>query len=130
MSLPTIAHSVKSCQERTSKMTRLSEKQLDVFIRDLIDEYSINRHTHYELFVSNLPFSIQKLFLSHVLDTDEYVWSIENNTRLERVLAENKPYLQSLIDNVAEERFADHMQDAGFKAYHHEDNNDVYWAKY
>ena len=90
MSLSTIDHSVKSCQERTSKMTRLSEKQLDVFIRDLIDEYSINRHTHYELFVSNLPFSIQKLFLSHVLDTDEYVWSIENNTRLERVLAENK----------------------------------------
>lgn len=102
---------------------------LSVFVRDLISENAIYRNGGLSLFVCELSRVDQKLFLSNVIDAEEFEWLCENETRLDAGIKEYERHMQSLIDEKIDEVWHEAMQEAGNHWGTHSDNGEGYYYR-
>src|SRR5260370_11848089 len=103
-------------------------KSLQSFITSIIDEHkSPVRFGTYRVDVRDLPLHDKKLFLSHILDSEEYENALDNDVRATQYFNENIKHIQSLVNNEINSSYCNDMYDSGLSVRQHKDNGEITW---
>ena len=92
----------------------LAQKVLTNFVHGLIHDNKTVEPEGFTLFVSDLSFYDQKLFLSHLVDADDFEDYNANETRMRAALKEYRPRMQKLVNNEIDEVYYESQHNAGF----------------
>lgn len=98
-------------------------------LHSLIREYGTYKHGSLSIDPNTLSLSDKKLVLSHITDSGEYAWIMENSIRVEVSFQEYIEHIQLLLDEECSEVYREDMEDRGMIERHHSDNNEIYWAR-
>jgi hypothetical protein len=115
-------------QDTQDGKTNMSGKNLDNYIRNLINEYATYRNGCYAIDVDDISKQDKIIFLSRLTDPSEYEYYCDNQTRLAEGLNEYKSYMQELLDYNIDDVWHDNMRDMGGVLKIYPDNGEIYYA--
>lgn len=117
---------MQDCQEGKFTMHGIALTNL---IHHIVREYGQYDHGTYSVFLSDIDLTDRKLLLSHILESADYEWAMQSESRLTETWNENKKFIEGLIDAECLEVYREDMEEMGMTSRKHADNGEVYWAK-
>lgn len=100
------------CKESSlSKKLKDNRKARYTFLKRVIDEYCgiYYLQNEFKVNVQDLSLEDVKIFLSYVVDADEYEDYCSSSTKLYAGFIDNRKYMQSLLDEVSEDFYSDYL---------------------
>lgn len=98
-------------------------------IHSLIREYGYYSDGTYSIDPNTFLLSDKKLVLSHILDSEEYEWTLQNTTRIEIVFNENIKHIEQLFNSECDEVYRENMEESNLTRHTHQDNHESYWTR-
>jgi hypothetical protein len=107
----------------------LRNAPFNLFLDDFIRTNANHDNDGYTLFASNLDLIDKKLFLSYLVDLEDYEDFIANDTRIQEAIKDYKEEMQYLIDQRIDEVYHEDMEEMGLVLCQHRDNGEFYYQR-
>jgi hypothetical protein len=98
-----------------------------VFLRSLIREHAKATTDGYLLYARDLPLYDKKIFLSYMIDAEEYEDATSSPYLTAALIEEFINDMQTGINNVIDDVWHEDMQEMGLVLCHHRDNGELYY---
>lgn len=85
------------------------------FLHDLIREYQTYKNGYYSLHFYDLPRVEQTIFLSHLLDADEFAHYSSRKSLMDEAIRENEKMAQQIIDDHIDDVYHEDMREMRLK---------------
>lgn len=99
------------------------------FLDDLIRSNCKYVDGCYSLHAYDLPYEDKKIFLSYILNAEDYEDALANPRRERVYLNEYEDHMQYLIDDRIGDIWHEDMQEMGLVLNHHYDNGEPYYTR-
>lgn len=100
---------------------------LNHFVINLIREHAKYKNGCFELFACDLPYEDKKLFLSYLVDIDDYDYFTKNKTREKAAIKDYESAMQDEIDWRIGDVYRHDMEEMGMVLCRHKDNGEPFW---
>ena len=110
----TIAYTVSHFQDSKDRGMPLKEKMLRTYVRNLIIEYATKKNGEFSLYADSLPLFEQAIYLSYLVDAQDYEFMTANQTRTIAAVADYLPEMQHFIDELIDDVCNDYKVEGGF----------------
>lgn len=108
----TTIHEIKLIKQATKEgIFSMKGIALTNLLQNIIREYGKYDHGSMSIDPYSLSLSDKKLILSHITDSGEYEWIIENPVRTEAAFQEYIDHIQLLLDEECDEVYRDAMEE-------------------
>lgn len=104
-------------------------RAFNLYLDQLIRENCKHIDGCYSLFACDIPYEDRKIFLSYLVNIDDYKDYISNKTRERIAIKEYEDQMQYLINNRIDDVWHEDMQDMGRKLCHCNQTGEPYYVK-
>lgn len=109
---------------------KINNKDVRVdFVRDLINENAYYENGVLTLYVHDLSFDEKKIFLSIIVEPEDYEYYCQSQTRLEAAIQEYTKAMQKRIDDIIDDVWHENMQEMGLVLSQHQDNGEYFYRR-
>ncbi len=99
------------------------------FIQNIIRENAKHSKDGYTLFASDLPLEDKIIFLSHILEAEDYEDALANPIRTQEYIKDHLSLMQQIIDTEIDDVYHDDMREMGMCLNSHSDNGEIYYYR-
>jgi hypothetical protein len=107
----------------------MTDKEIHHFARGLVRDYAINERDFYTLSIADVPFGVQKIFLSILIDIDTYQDYLNTNT-IYAALNDYHDDMQFYIDKALNDCFLSDMEEMNLYFTQLENGETFYQRRY
>ena len=116
-------------KQATKEGSSVNERELLIYVTDIILEYAKRNADHWVLYADELPYQERKIFLSKLISANQYADFTSNHVREQAAIDEYLDEMQWHINDRIDEVFEDHMDDCGMRKLNCHNTGEVLWIR-
>lgn len=116
-------------QDRQEGRINMQGIALTNLLHRIIREYGKYDGVDYSVNLPEIEMVDRRLLLSHILDSEDYEWSVMTDRRTSAVFEDEAEHIQKIIDSECSEVYREDMEERGMYCARYSDNNEQYYAR-